>query len=259
MKWLKPEEVEPGMDGVDSGGNTVTIDYICQVEEITEKKWNVFKSYDENGTLPSFEEMWDFFGEEKMSLSDYLICASMEGEHSTTKGVLRYARWNNDANAVLVPISELYKKSEKLKETNKKTGIFEKYIENDEWLQAEQIVPGMIGEDYGNERIVVKHIFCFETLTDQQYEIMRRFDEFGNLPSTLSKFKDEEYRFENEMTDDDYYVCCVREGFGKAVLPYGGHGVLVPSTEAWKISKTLKTANDKLGVLEHLKSFKNFK
>lgn len=132
MNYLEPEKVEANMIGKDYHGIKVRIKIICQVSEIDEYLYKELKEYDESGNLPfkysKFEEQlaellysenvpkensfYEFFGTSKDS---YLV--AVEEIESGEKYIYPYGDHGVYVSA--------WKGSDKLKDLNHKTGIFE--------------------------------------------------------------------------------------------------------------------------------------
>lgn len=162
-----------------------------------------------------------------------------------------------DGDSYAIVKNPLWKQSEKLKKTNDEIGVFES-ADDDKYLEPEEVVPDMVGEDYNDEPGVVKIIKQVKNITNSDFIKISHYDESGWLPSEYQDLNSDSFRQEN-FIDDDTWLVAIRDDNGNdAVFVYGGEGFLVPATERWKNSKKLKNSNQKTGILEHLKSFKDF-
>lgn len=164
----------------------------------------------------------------------------------------------------LVPASEGWKTSNKLKNVSNNTGVFESK-NSQQWLEPEDVRPGMIGEDYFQCYGRVELIYDSDTLTEEQLEKLKEYDEDGtfgdydkiNRLQSIKEFNSGkwlvavQYIFDNPFNDDTVTK--------RRVLQYGSNGILVPISEGWKKSNKLMSTSDKTGVLEHLITFENWK
>lgn len=136
-------------------------------------------------------------------------------------------------------------------------------MSDDKWLEAEDVIPGMIGEDYGEESGKVLLIKQIKKITLSDFKRFNRYDNSGWIPFEYEDLKDLENEFfvENHIEDTDYLVAIKDDEGETAVFIYGGEGFLVPKTEAWKknATKKLVNANKKSGIMEHLKCFEEWR
>jgi len=133
-----------------------------------------------------------------------------------------------------------------------------------DYLEPEEVEVDMNGIDYNAEPIIIDAISQVKNIKSQkQYDTFVRYDDAGWLPNKLedlktSKHVRDEVSMDEEEWLDQWLVAARDDNDGTAVFLYGDGGALVPATERWKKSKKLKHLNQKSGVFENLKTFKQF-
>jgi len=129
-------------------------------------------------------------------------------------------------------------------------------------IEPELVIPGMIGITNTGTRAVVKVIFKKSNIDSNTYESLKKSDTYSeNLPERFDDFL-------NSFNRHDYIVVVSElESNDDGVFLYknfkntntGRDEVFkVPESERWRLSKTLNTMNQRTGIFEHLKSFKQF-
>lgn len=216
--------------------------------------------YVTNKNAKSFETIEEFLKlngfDTELTSEDYLV--KITSKYDISGYEIRGAHGNAIMKEVTpynhffqVPVSEFYKSSKQLTDTNRKTGVFENE-NNLEWLLPTEIIPGMIGVDF----------------EDRSYEILEIHNvaELRKNPDNMFEFLDDNadwtYSAMREaisgkfLKNSDYLVLVKDDGVtsynGRNILVYDEDTFRVSASELWKTfaNDDLKNINKKTGFLE---------
>lgn len=158
-EWLEPEEVSVGMEGEDYNGDTYTVKAIYRINKITPIQLSSLKRFDESGWL---------YGDVKGIKSEEF---AEENGYDHSDWLDSWLVATNDAvyiygdGGFLVPATERWKNSKKLKSLSDKTGVLEN-ASVDDWMRPQEVKPGMVGVDYDDEHATVIMIFKIANINE---------------------------------------------------------------------------------------------